>query len=117
MVRRVEKALATSGGGRLTLMLDAYNLLNSHAVTNFSLRVDDNERVIAALDPIALKAGVRWQVLSGARVERAHRKSGRDPGPSRPTISQRGRSRCRRGRADIVLRWLAARNGLVAWSR
>ena len=58
---RVEKALATGGGGRLTLMLDAYNLLNSNAVTNFSLRVGDDERVIAALDPIAVKAGVRWQ--------------------------------------------------------
>ena len=58
---RVEKALATGGGGRLTLMADVYNLLNSNAVTNFSLRVGDGERVIAALDPIALKAGVRWQ--------------------------------------------------------
>ncbi len=58
---RVEKAVATGGRGRLTLMADAYNLLNSNAVTNFSLRVGDDERVIAALDPIALKAGVRWQ--------------------------------------------------------
>ena len=32
---RVEKAMATGGGGRLTLMLDAYNLLNSNAATNF----------------------------------------------------------------------------------
>ena len=58
---RVEKAVATGGRGRLTLMADAYNLLNSNAVTNFSLRVGDDERVIAALDPIALKAGIRWQ--------------------------------------------------------
>ena len=55
----MEKAVATGGGGRLTLMADAYNLLNSNAVTNFSLRVGDNERVIAALDPIAVKAGIR----------------------------------------------------------
>ena len=58
---RVEKAMATGGGGRLTLMADVYNVLNSNAVTNFSLRVGDNERVIAALDPIALKVGIRWQ--------------------------------------------------------
>ena len=58
---RVEKAVATGGVGQMTLMLDAYNLLNSNAVTNFSLRVGDSGRVIAALDPIAVKAGIRWQ--------------------------------------------------------
>ena len=58
---RVEKAVATGGGSQLTLMLDAYNLLNSNAVTNFSLRVGDSGRVIAALDPIAVKGGIRWQ--------------------------------------------------------
>ena len=58
---RAEKAIAAGGGGRLTLMADVYNLLNSNAVTNFSLRVGDDERVIAALDPVAVKAGVRWQ--------------------------------------------------------
>ena len=42
-------------------MLDLYNLFNSNAVTNFSLRTGDNERVIAALDPLAMKQGVRYQ--------------------------------------------------------
>lgn len=57
----MEKALDVGGGGRLTLMADVYNALNSNAVTNFSLRTGDDERVIAALDPIALKLGVRFQ--------------------------------------------------------
>ena len=30
----MEKAVATGGGGRLTLIADAYNLLNSNAVTS-----------------------------------------------------------------------------------
>ena len=38
-----------------------YNLFNSNAVTNFSLRTGDDKRVIAALDPIAMKLGVRFQ--------------------------------------------------------
>ena len=42
-------------------MLDVYNLLNSNAVSNFSLRTGDEKRVIAALDPIAMKVGVRFQ--------------------------------------------------------
>lgn len=58
---RVEKALAVGGGSRLTLMADVYNLFNSNAVTNFSLRTGDWRRVIAALDPIALKLGARLQ--------------------------------------------------------
>ena len=60
---RLDKAFAigTDSKNRLTLMLDLYNAFNSNAVTNFSLRVGDNERVIAALDPIAMKLGVRFQ--------------------------------------------------------
>ena len=58
---RLDKALAVGLRGRLTLMLDVYNLLNANAVTNFSLRAGDGERVIAALDPIAMKVGVRIQ--------------------------------------------------------
>ena len=58
---RMDKAFAVGARGRLTLMLDLYNLFNSNAVTNFSLRTGDNERVIAALDPRALKLGVRYQ--------------------------------------------------------
>ena len=60
---RLDKAFAigAESKNRLTLMLDLYNVFNSNAVTNFSLRVGDNERVIAALDPIAMKLGVRFQ--------------------------------------------------------
>ena len=42
-------------------MLDLYNLFNSNAVTNFSLRTGDAERIIAALDPLAMKLGVRYE--------------------------------------------------------
>ena len=58
---RLDKAFAVGAGRRLTLLLDLYNLFNSNAVTNFSLRVGDDERVIAALDPVALKLGARFQ--------------------------------------------------------
>ena len=58
---RLEKAFDAGRGGRLTLMADVYNALNSNAVTNFSLRTGDDQRVIAALDPIALKVGARFQ--------------------------------------------------------
>ena len=42
-------------------MADFYNLFNANAVTNFSLRTGDYERVIAALDPLAMKLGLRYQ--------------------------------------------------------
>ena len=58
---RLDKAFNVGARGRVTLMLDFYNLFNSNAVTNFSLRTGDNERVIAALDPLAMKLGVRYQ--------------------------------------------------------
>ena len=60
---RLDKAFAVGADGKssLTLMVDIYNLLNSNAVTNFSLRAGDNERVIAALDPITMKLGVRLE--------------------------------------------------------
>ena len=58
---RLDKAFNVGASGRVTLMLDLYNLFNSNAVTNFSLRTGDNERVIAALDPLAMKLGVRYQ--------------------------------------------------------
>ena len=58
---RFDKAFTVGASGRVTLMLDLYNLFNSNAVTNFSLRTGDNERVIAALDPVAMKLGVRYQ--------------------------------------------------------
>ena len=58
---RVDKAIFVGPERRITLMLDIYNLFNSNAVTNFSLRTGDDKRVIAALDPIAMKLGVRFQ--------------------------------------------------------
>ena len=58
---RLDKALNVGVRSRITLMLDLYNLFNSNAVTNFSLRTGDDERVIAALDPLAMKLGVRYQ--------------------------------------------------------
>ena len=58
---RFDKAFGVGARGRVSLMLDLYNLFNSNAVTNFSLRTGDNERVVAALDPIAMKLGVRYQ--------------------------------------------------------
>ncbi len=58
---RLDKAFDIGARGRLALMLDVYNLLNSNAVTNFSLRTGDGGRVIAALDPVAVKLGARFQ--------------------------------------------------------
>jgi outer membrane receptor protein involved in Fe transport len=43
-------------------MLDIYNLFNSNAETNFTLRTGSNfNNIIAALDPRAFKIGVRYQ--------------------------------------------------------
>ena len=58
---RLDKAVTVGSENQLTLMVDIYNLFNSNAVTNFSLRTGDDKRVIAALDPIAVKVGVRFQ--------------------------------------------------------
>ena len=58
---RLDKAITVGNENRLTVMVDVYNLFNSNAVTNFSLRTGDDKRVIAALDPIAVKVGVRFQ--------------------------------------------------------
>ena len=40
------RALDVGSGGRLTLMADVYNVLNSNAVTNFSLHTGDDGRVM-----------------------------------------------------------------------
>ena len=58
---RLDKAFDLGASGRVSLMLDPYNLFNANAMTNFSLRTGDNERVITALDPLAMKLGVRYQ--------------------------------------------------------
>ena len=58
---RVDKTITTGERGRMTLMADFYNLLNANAVTNFSLRTEDFGRIIAALDPVAMKLGLRYQ--------------------------------------------------------
>ena len=58
---RLDKGFSVGGDRRLTLLLDVYNLFNSNAVTNFSLRTGDRERIIAALDPIVMKLGVRFE--------------------------------------------------------
>jgi outer membrane receptor protein involved in Fe transport len=58
---RVEKGFAL-GPGRLTGMLDVYNLFNSNSEVNFNLRTGARFRnIIAALDPRALKIGIRYQ--------------------------------------------------------
>ncbi len=58
---RLDKAFSVGADRRLTLLLDVYNLFNANAVTNFSLRTGDRERIIAALDPIVMKLGVRFE--------------------------------------------------------
>ena len=58
---RVDKTIPLGERFRMTLMADFYNLLNTNAVTNFSLRTEDYERIIAALDPRAMKLGLRFQ--------------------------------------------------------
>ena len=58
---RLDKTIMAEAQGRLTLMADFYNLLNANAVTNFSLRTADYRHIIAALDPLAMKLGLRFQ--------------------------------------------------------
>ncbi len=59
---RLEKSFMVKERHRLTGMLDAYNLFNSNAETNFVLRTGGIFRnIIAALDPRTLKIGFRWQ--------------------------------------------------------
>jgi len=58
---RVEKGFVL-GPGRLTGMLDVYNLFNSNSEVNFNLRTGRRFRnIIAALDPRALKIRIRYQ--------------------------------------------------------
>jgi len=58
---RVEKGF-TLGPGRITGMIDMYNLFNSNSEVNFNLRTGTRFRnIIAALDPRAFKIGIRYQ--------------------------------------------------------
>jgi outer membrane receptor protein involved in Fe transport len=58
---RVDKAFGLPKG-RLTLFLDAYNVSNSNAETNFVVQVDDRYRdILGALDPRTFKVGIRWE--------------------------------------------------------
>ena len=59
---RLEKVFAFAGGRRLTGMVDFYNLFNGNPEVNFILRTGRSFRnIIAALDPRAIKVGVRFQ--------------------------------------------------------
>ena len=59
---RVEKFFQVNDRMRLTAMLDFYNLFNANPETNFTLRTGSSFRnIIAALDPRAIKIGVRFQ--------------------------------------------------------
>ncbi len=59
---RAEKVFNFGGRYKLTGMIDFYNLFNSNAETNFILGTGTRfNNIIAALDPRAVKIGVRFQ--------------------------------------------------------
>ncbi len=59
---RLEKVFAFARGQRLTGMVDFYNLFNGNPETNFNMRTGRSFRnIIAALEPRAVKVGVRYQ--------------------------------------------------------
>jgi hypothetical protein len=59
---RLEKGFTFGGRYKVSGLLDVYNLFNSNAETNFTLRTGANFRnIIAALNPRAVKIGVRFQ--------------------------------------------------------
>jgi hypothetical protein len=58
---RIEKAF-TFGRYKMTGLFDVYNLFNSNAETNFTLTTGRSfNNIIAALDPRAVKLGIRFQ--------------------------------------------------------
>jgi hypothetical protein len=58
---RVEKFFQVNDRMRMTAMVDFYNLFNANPETNFTLRTGTSFRnIIAALDPRAIKIGVRF---------------------------------------------------------
>ena len=59
---RAEKSVVLAGRYRMTGLFDVYNLFNSNPETNFQLRTGASfNNIIAALDPRAIKIGVRFQ--------------------------------------------------------
>jgi hypothetical protein len=59
---RVEKSFALGRPGRITGMLDIFNLTNSDVVTNARVRSGSRYReVIALLDPRTVRFGIRWE--------------------------------------------------------
>jgi hypothetical protein len=59
---RVDKSVKVPGAGRLTGMLDIFNLTNSDVVTNFNHNTGASFlRVISLLDPRIVRLGVRWE--------------------------------------------------------
>jgi outer membrane receptor protein involved in Fe transport len=59
---RVEKAFEIGKAGRVTPMLDIFNLTNSDVVTNARNRSGSRyNEVIALLDPRTIRLGIRWE--------------------------------------------------------
>jgi hypothetical protein len=58
---RLDKSFPVGSRGKITAMLDIFNLLNADPVTNFNLLSDDYKRVIATLDPRVFQMGVRFE--------------------------------------------------------
>ncbi len=59
---RVEKSFALGRPGRITGMLDIFNLTNSDVVTNARVRSGSRyQEVIALLDPRTVRFGIRWE--------------------------------------------------------
>jgi hypothetical protein len=60
---RVDKSVRLPGdAGKLTGMMDIFNLTNSNVVTNFNHNTGSSFlRVIALLDPRIIRLGVRWE--------------------------------------------------------
>ena len=59
---RIDKTLVFSKRYKAAIMLDAYNLLNSNAVSNFNITNGTQfNRIIATLDPRTVQLGLRFE--------------------------------------------------------